>query len=52
MWRSPWTSAPRAPVGVDAGAAKGAQYPVLQGAAGYPLTIGTDEQRRGRRPGG
>jgi hypothetical protein len=39
-------------VGVDAGVAKSAQHPVLQGAAGDPLTVGTHEQRRRRRPGG
>ena len=39
-------------VGVDAGAAKRAQHPVLQGAAGDALAIGTDEQWRRRRPGG
>jgi len=39
-------------VGVDAGAAKRPQHPVLQGAAGDPATIGSHEQRRRRRPGG
>ena len=39
-------------VGVDAGAAKRPQHPVLQGAAGDALTVGTHEQRRRRRPGG
>jgi hypothetical protein len=39
-------------VGVDASATKSAQHPVLQGAAGDPLTIGAHEQRRRRRPGG
>ena len=38
-------------VGVDAGAPKRPQHPVLQGAAG-DATVGTHEQRRRRRPGG
>ena len=37
-------------VGVDAGAAKRPQHPVLQGAAGNAIAIRTHEQRRRRRP--
>jgi hypothetical protein len=40
-------------VSVDARATKRAQHPVLPGASGDPLTVGTHEQRRRRwRPGG
>jgi hypothetical protein len=39
-------------LGVDAGAAEGPQHPVLQGAAGDSLAVGTDEQRRGGGPRG
>ena len=39
-------------VGIDAGAAKRPQHPVLQGAAGDALTVGAHKERRRRRPGG
>jgi len=42
---------PRA-VGVDAGATKRPQHPVLQGAAGDAVAVGAHEQRSRRRPGG
>jgi hypothetical protein len=52
VWRSHVDECAAGAVGLDASAAKSAQHPVLQSAAGDALTVGAHEQRRRRRPGG